>query len=224
MPKHFILHTILLILSVAGVYFWLTSPSLTPFTLQLVAILVLLYLGSHWYYSHNSKFKSRNSITLDITILTSMILLLVSETGALSSPFFFLCYFLLFAVAMLYEIEATLILTGILALFFMFLPNPTLTQIVSLVMVTPLAIFTSHNYEIKLKEQHHLKHEETDTLLFLSLNLKRTLISALDSLSLLIPQEKVKATRQNLQTLYEDLKNLYRSADELESVIDKETD
>lgn len=231
MPKRFLLHTILLVMATAGVFFWLSMPGLSVYTLQLVALLVLMYLGSHWLRSKKPKWFHRSTITLDITILTSMILLLVTETGALSSPFFFLCYFLLFGVAMLYEIEATLVLTGVLVLFFMFLPDSNFTQIISLIMITPLAIFTGHQYETTLEEkkaretlQKHLGTEETDTLIFLSLNLKRTLISALDSLSLVIPQEKVKSVQSNLKILYEDLKNLYRSADELQSTIDKETD
>ncbi len=226
MPTRFLLHTALLILSTAGVYFWLTLPKLAPFTLQLVAVLVLLYLGSHWLKHHSSFFilHTKNTVPLDLTILTSMILLLISETGALASPFFFLCYFLLFAVAMLYEIEATLVLTGVLILFFMFLPDPNWTQIISLIMITPLAIFTAHSYESVLAEERQLAREETDTLTFLSLNLKRTLVSALDTLSLTIPQTQAKNIRANLQTLYEDLKNLYRSADELEATIDQETD
>jgi hypothetical protein len=105
-----------------------------------------------------------------------MILLLVSETGSLASPFFFLCYFLLFAVAMLYEIEATLVLTGVLVLFFMFLPNPNWTQIISLIMITP-SPFTGHSYESS-SLRNALAREETDTLTFLSFNLKRTLVSA----------------------------------------------
>lgn len=224
MPKLFLLHTILLIMASGGVFFWLSQPSLAPYTLQLVAIMVLLYLGSHWLRTKKPKWFHHSTITLDITILTAMILLLVVETGTLTSPFFFLCYFLLFGVAMLYEIEATLVLTGVLVLFFMFLPSPSLTAIISLVMITPLAIFTGHAYESKLVEDRQLSREETDTLIFLSLNLKRTLVSALDNLSLVIPQAKVKDVRSGLQTLYEDLKNLYRSADELERSIDKETD
>jgi len=224
MPARFLLHTALLIFATLGVYFWLANPVLVPFTLQLVAILVLLYLGSHYLKARKPQWFHRSTITLDITILTSMILLLITETGALNSPFFFLCYFLLFAVAMLYEIEATLVLTGTLILFFMFLPNPAWTQILALLMITPLAIFTGHSYEKNLELDKHLNHEETDTLIFLSLNLKKTLISALDSLSLVIPQEKVKTVQTNLQRLYEDLKNLYRSADELQETIDKETD
>lgn len=224
MPKNFIVHTTLLIATTAGVYFWLTLPFLAPFTLQLVAVLILLYLGSHALKSRRPAWFHRSTVTLDLTILTSMILLLISETGGLASPFFFLSYFLLFAVAMLYEIEATLVLTGTLILFFMFLPDPTWAQIISLVMVTPLAIATGHSYEKNLELKQSLSREESDTLIFLSLNLKRTLVSALDSLSLVIPQEKVKSVRLGLQTLYEDLKNLYRSADELQQEIDHETD
>lgn len=237
MPTKFLLHTILLITSSTGVYLWLSSSMLTPFTLQLVAFLVLLYMGSHYLRTKKPKLFHRSSITLDITILTSMILLLVAETGSLTSPFFFLCYFLLFGVAMLYEIEATLVLTGTLIVFFLFLPGTKLSdlahlsQLLALVTITPLAIFTGHQYETTLEEKEarrrlvgHLGKEETDTLLFLSLNLKKTLLSALDSLSLVIPQEKAKSVRSNLQTLYQDLKNLYRSADELQQTIDRESD
>lgn len=236
MPTRFVLHTSLLLAATSGVYFWLNSP-LASYTLQLVAILVLLYMGSHWLRNKKPKWFRRSSITLDITILTSMILLLVTETGALTSPFFFLCYFLLFGVAMLYEIEATLVLTGVFILYFLVVPTTDLadlahlSELIALVMITPLAIFTGHQYETRLEVQRsrnllskHLGAEETDTLMFLSLNLKRTLVSALDSLSIIIPQEKVKSVQSNLKNLYEDLKTLYRSADELQSTIDKESD
>lgn len=156
---------------------------------------------------------------MDLTILTSMILLLVTETGALTSPFFFLLYFLLFAVSMLYEIEVTLVLTGVLVLFFLFSPGALsgdlshLPELLALVMITPLAIFTGHQYESTLEAMRlsaqlakHLGDEESDILLFLSLNLKKTLLAALDSLSVAIPQEKVKDVRGQLQTLYQDLK------------------
>lgn len=236
MPARFLLHTVLLLTAVFGVFTWLSSP-LEPYTLQLVAILSLLYIGTHSARRHYPKFFPRSAVTLDLTILTSMILLLVTETGSLTSPFFFLLYFLLFAVSMLYEIEATLVLTGVLIIYFLFLPTtnlgdlPHLSQLIAIIMITPLAIFTGHQYETTIEEKKaknmlikHLSTQETDTLIFLSLNLKKTLISALDTLSIVIPKEKVKEVRLNLQTLYQDLKNLYRSADELQQTIDEETD
>lgn len=237
MPTRFLLHTILLVLATAGVYFWLSLPALSMYTLQLVALLVLLYLATHWLKSHRPKWFHRKTVTIDITLLTAMILLLVTETGSLASPFFFLCYFLLFAVAMLYEIEATLVLTGTFITYFLFLPGTNLSdlghlsELLALIMITPLAILTGHQYEQTVEERSraqvlakHLGSEESDMLLFLSLNLKKTLLSALDTLSLTIPKEKVTEVRGNLQSLYQDLKNLYRSADELQQTIDKETD
>ena len=237
MSSRFLLHIIFLSRSVAGVYLWITPPTLARSTLQLVAVLVILYLGTHWLRARHPKWFHKSTITLDITILTSMILLLVVETGSLASPLFFLLYFLLFAVAMLYEIEATLVLTGVAILFFLFLPGTNLndlahlSELVALVMITPLAIFTGHQYEQTVEERkaaqtlaNHMSTEETDTLLFLSLNLKRTLLDALDSLSVTIPLTRVKDVRTNLQSVYSDLKNLYRSADELQQTIDRESD
>ena len=239
MPTLFLLHTVLLIMAASGVFFWLSTPALAASTLQLVAILVLLYFGTHWLRAHYPQLFHKSSVTVDITILTSMILLLVTETGALASPFFFLCYFLLFGVAMLYEIEATLILTGVFILFFLFLPDSSLSgvsgfthiaQIISLVMITPLAIFMGHQYESSLEEKQlremlvkRLGSEQTDTLLFLSLNLKKTLTKALDSLSTIIPATRVKEVRKDLETLYSDLKALYRTSNDLENALDQES-
>lgn len=236
MPARFIAHTIFLFAAVFGILAWLLSP-LEPYTLQLTGILALLYIGTHSLRRHFPKLFHRSSITLDLTILTSMILLLVTETGALTSPLFFLLYFLLFAVSMLYEIEATLVLTGALILYFIFLPGTNLSdlmhlsQLGALIMITPLALFTGHQYEVSLEEKearrrltHHLSHQETDTLLFLSLNLKNTLVTSLDTLSTIIPLTRVREVHDNLSTLYKDLRALYKTSLDLEKAIDKETD
>lgn len=235
MPKSFLIHTVLLFAAIAGVYVWVSTPGTAGYTLQLVAVLVLAYAGAHFFKSRRQP--ARSHVTLDLTLLTSMIVILVTETGALLSPFFFLLYFLLFVVAFVYEIEATLVLTGTLILYFLILPTTNLSdlthmsEIFALLMITPLAIFTGHEYEkvaetrkIAANLSKHLSAEENDMLLFLSLNLKKTLLSSLDSLSLIIPKTKLTDARMNLELLYQDLKNLYRSADELQQVIDRESD
>jgi hypothetical protein len=232
MPKNFAVHTTLLLFSVAGVFFWLNTPFLFPLTLQLVAVLVLAYAAVHWMGKKKRTRGTRSTIPFDLTLLTSMILLLVTETGALTSPFFFLLYFLLFAVALLYEIEATLILTGTLLLFFLLLPSTdfsnlsSLSELSALLMITPLAIFAGHQKEVIAEEtalaarlKGELSAEENDTLIFLSLNLKKTLLASLDSLSLVIPKTPVKEMRDHLTTLYQDLKGLYRSASDLEEIV-----
>lgn len=237
MPKYFYLHTTLLIAVTAGVYLFLTS-SLAPYSLQLVGLLILVFAMTHWHRNKShAPGRNRSTIPLDLSLLSAAVLLLVSETGALSSPFIFLLYFLLFAVAMLYEIEATLVLTASLVLYFVLYPTTDLSslahlgELFGLLIITPLALFTGHEYEkyLQLKLQNDtlansLAEAEQDTLIFLSTNLKSTLVTSLDRLSLLIPQARVKDLRDSLTFLYQDLKNLYRSADELERVIDKKTD
>lgn len=236
MSARFVFHTIYLVLASALTYFWTTHPDYSAYTLQLVAVLILLYFATH-FFTKKKKGMARNVITLDLVILTMVLLLIVTQTGGLASPLIFTIYFLLFAVALLFEIEATLVLTGILIVFLTLLPSTNfsdighLTELVAIIMITPLAIFTSHEYERALKERElrqirdaQIKHEETDTLLFISLNLKKTLTSALDKLSLVIPQTRGTNVRDNLTQLYQDLRELYRAADELQETVDQETD
>lgn len=237
MSTQFIAHTIYLVLATLLTYFWTSSPNLSTYTLQLIAALILTYFGLHIFTKNKRQTNDRTIITLDLIILTATILLIVTQTGGLSSAFFFTIYFLLFAVALLFEIEATLLLTGTLLVFFSLLPNTDLTlpvhitHLVSMLMITPLAIFTAHQYEQRLKEhesrvitESHLTQQETDSLIFISLNLKKTLISALDSLSIILPKTKLGNVRTDLTVLYQDLKSLYHSADELQQFIDQETD
>ena len=234
MPKN-IAHSFILLIATTSTYLWLITPSLTSHTLQLVAILILIYASGHWFRKSTSH--THNTIPLDLTLLTTIILLLIVETGALISPFIFLLYFLLFAVAMLFEIEATLTLTGILLIFFLIFPSTDLTDIahlselLAILMITPLALYVSHQHEeiIEAKRQSqiltgHLATEETDTLLFLSTNLRTTLLSALDRLSIIIPTTKAKKAKSDLSILYSDLRALYRSAQDLQQSIDLETD
>lgn len=237
MSARLLIHSIVLIASAVLAYIWTLSPNLSLYTLQLIAVLILIYFATHFIRKRRPKEGDRAVLTIDLIILTLIILLLITQTGALDSPFFFTIYFLLFATSLLFELESTLILTSVLLGFFALEPstnldNPLhLAHLLSLPAIMPLAIFTAHEYEKAYEERHlrlitqsHLAQQETDALLFLSLNLKRTLAHALDNLSVIIPQAKVKEVRENLDILYQDLKNLYRSADELQEVIDKETD
>jgi len=236
MPK-LLLHTALLAAATAGVYLWLASP-LASYSLQLVAVLILIFAATHWTRSKfRAKPRRRNTIPLDSSLLVAAVLLLVTETGALTSPFFFFVYFLLFAVAMLFEIEATLALTAILVIYFLLLPGTNLgdiahlSELLALVMVTPLALYTGHEYEQMVQSdrkrrlvEQQFADVETDTLTFLALNLKSTLGTSLDKLSSIIPATRVKSLRHDLDLLYQDLRNLYRSADELEKSLDQKTD
>ncbi len=235
MSARFLAHTAFLALATLLTYLWVSSPTLSALTLQLVAVLILLYFVAAWALRRHHTIK-RTTITIDLTILTITILLLVTSTGGLTSPLFFCVYFLLFAVALLFETEATLVLTGILIIYLLLLPSTDLTdmahlaELVAMLMITPLAIFTGHQHELTIEAEknaksltRHLGSEETDTLLFLSLNLKNTLARSLDTLSVILPTI-TSINKDSLTRLYQDLKLLYKSAGELEKTIDHETD
>ena len=236
MSTRFFLHIGFLATSSLLAYFWVISPLLSQYTLQLVAVLIILYLVVSFAHRHHQT-TQHTTITLELSLLTITILLLVSETGGLSSPLFFTLYFLMFAVALFFETEATLVLTATLVIFLALLPTTNLAnlthlaELAALIMITPLAIFTSHEHEklvlsrkTKLRLIKSISREETDILLFLSLNLKHTLTSALDKLSQLIPQAKTKDIRDSLMSLYKNLKLLNKTAEELSVIVDKETD
>ncbi len=218
---------ILSLLSTIGfVFLWVNQPVLSNHTLQLIAFLALTY----FFLQFRTKTTSRRAITINLLILIAITLLLVTETGGLTSPLNFLIYLLLFAVALIFDIQATLSLTLSLIIYFVFLPSTDLSQlgtiaeIIALFLITPLAIFTGHQYELALQEKQHLEHEETDTLLFLSLNLKKTLAKTLDTLSYIVPKIPTYSDRHQLKTVYQDLKALYQSSQTLETDIDLETD
>lgn len=234
MSKQFIFHTLFLLVAAALAYLWTSSPTLSALTLQLIAVLVLLYFATS-FALRKKKTTRRAVVTLDLTILTITILLLVASTDGLASPLFFTIYFLLFAVALLFETEATLVLTGVLIVFLTLLPSTNvsdlkqLAELLAVLMITPLALFTGHEHEeiVRAKKSEkkmssRLNEQEEDTLLFLSLNLKNTLTSAIDTLSQLIPKTQVSQNKTLLTSLYQDLKALYRTAGELEKSVDHE--
>ena len=95
----FLLHTIFLGLALFLTYLWTQSPSLSPFTLQLVGITILSYFGLKMLFSKATKLLN----ALDAVVLTSLTFLLVISTGSLASPLFFILYFLLFGLSLLFE-------------------------------------------------------------------------------------------------------------------------
>lgn len=94
--------------------------------------------------------------SLDMTILTLIIFTLIFSTGALSSPLFFLLYFLLFGLALLFEPGSSLFMVFISSFIFLMIPEKKdlfseLLQLASLFMIVPLALIFGKQY-IKLMQ------------------------------------------------------------------------
>lgn len=237
MPRNFFVHSLFLLSAIVLTWFWTSNPGLSLYNLQLIALFVIFYFLSH-FLSRSAPLTS----TIDAIIFTIVILLLVSSTGGLSSPLFFLIYFLLFAVSLLFEPLITLVLTA--AIFVFFWPNPlvfnSLIQLFSVLLILPLSVFLGRQYlkvleahqEIKILKKESQKLEkaitsqETDSLLWLSLNLKDGLLQIVHlTADLLTGLGQLTLTqKEKLEKIHQTAKDLLKSGQKLKEKIDRETD
>ena len=160
----------------------------------------------------------------------------------LTSPLFFLVYFLLFAVSLLFDPKITLTLTATLIIFFLNSISSLydLVQLFSVILILPLAIFVGRQYlkvleagqKIKILEKDQqeltsfLAKEETDSLLWLSINLKNGLLSIVRLSSDLLSGigQLTLIQKENLEKIHQTAKELLKGGQKLKEKIDKETD
>ena len=215
--------------------FWVNLSS--PYSLQLMAVLMIIFL-LNYKLTKNKLFNGN----INLAIFSTAVLILVSETGGLSSPLFFLIYFLLFGVAFLSSPSVVLACTLAIILFF----SPSLKsinaviQLTSLLLITPLAIVFGKQYLELLKQQgkivilkkekketeENLKKQETNALIWISLNLKSGLMEISDCLSQLLSDiSHVTPSQQKLlKRAHRKTKGLLKESSGVQEIIDKETD
>ncbi len=225
-----------LVLAVLVSWGW-THSTLATYNLQLAAILIITYFVLHLAA------RSRRLFDLGSTlILVSITFLLIFSTGGLTSPLFFLLDFLLFALVLLFEPAQTAILAAFVILLFLgeqFLTDTgspfttlTLTNLLSLALITPLALLFGRRYlevqqaagKIQLLEEVSRK-DQTDTLMWVATQARPDLIRVLDSLSQIIAANALPYSLQGrLKQTYQDLIALGRSANELELGVKKRSE
>jgi len=241
----FLLHSAFLIVAVVLVFFWTSFPELSVYTLQLIALFVLAYFINQFYFQRKKLLFSRTNLTIDAVIFTLVILLLVASTGGLSSPLFFLVYFLMFGLALLFEPLITFSLSLAMVLFFLLQPTKEapLTealQLLSLLLVTPLAMYFGRQYLQVLKSEEKIKilkeetqiiegeieKEETDILLWSSLELKRGLTEILHQTSELLADLSHLTLRQkeNISKIRQTASTLLKTGQKLKEEVDQTSD
>lgn len=235
-----VIRTAILSLSIFLVYFWTSIPALNNLNLQLTGALVLLYFAFKLFFRHTT----HRSFFPDTLILISICLLLIFSTGGLTSPLFFVLDFLLFAVALLLSpfhagVASAQLVTILVYQNIQSLTSTGIIDLLSLVLITPLAIVFSRVYLKNLVAEgkisvlrEAIKDEETDSLLWITTTAKPSLASALNSLSdiivfintkgqnLLLP----KGLQEKLKTIQQDLISLYSSTGTLEKSITDSSD
>ncbi|MBI1982387.1 MAG: hypothetical protein HYS68_02285 [Candidatus Levybacteria bacterium] len=99
----FLRQSLLLLLSFVFVFVWQKTP-LSDYTIQALGFLIFLFL---LLSARRKEFNLANVISkrdfLSIFTLNTLILLFIFSTGGLSSPLFFLLYFLGFGIAFVFE-------------------------------------------------------------------------------------------------------------------------
>ncbi len=239
MSRAFWPHLIYLFLAALGTFFWTHHPEFSYYNLQFTAILII------FYFSKNFLFKNALGSTakaIDALVLTMIICGLVFSSGGPSSPYFFLIYFLLFGLSFTFEpaISLGFSLVMILIFLFYFESQDSLISLFSLVLISPLSYFLGEAYLKNLQEQKRIKvyqsqwlknekileNQETDVLIWLSLNFRSALTEILQKASLLLSELPKLSTAQktHLKRIRRKAKELLETGELLERKVDSQTD
>ena len=206
MPKD-VKDSLIIIIICLLTFLW-SKTSLGGFSLQFSALLFLLFVLIKRFLKKSVAF-----IPLETIFFTILVLLLVFNTGGLSSPLFFLFYFLLFALSLLLEpqIALTLALT-LIVIFLIDLKEieslESLIPLFSLPFITPLAVFFGREHQKLEKTEKELDHDEKAALLWLSTTFKERLEN-ISELLLNISSDNLNARQQkDLKAINHHVKRL----------------
>jgi len=226
-------------------WLWANNEVLQNYNLQLCLIIFVIFFFAKTFFPK----KEPTNFLPEILAFTIILLLLLSSTGELQSPLFSLSYFLIFAAAFLLDAYLTLALSaGLFLFFFRFFDSPrNIIQIFSLVLTTPIALYFGKLYLEQLESQEKIKilkkqskhliakneqlsenlaNEETNALLWLSLNFKNSLLKILHLTADLLTDlgHLTPTQKERLQSIHETAKEILKSGEKLKEKIDKETD
>ncbi len=234
-------HTIYLTLSIILTWLWTSSPSLSLYNLQLTGALTLVYFAFKFF----SRSTDQKAINFPSTIILNTIcLLLIYSTGGVISPLFFLLDLLFFALALLFEPIQAAVASFIIVIIFLIqnfssLDTNKIVNLISLVLMTPIAVIFSRNYleilvskgQIKILKEA-LKESETESLLWINKKAKPSLATVLNATTDLVMYFNSKGKMlslppgipDKLKSIQEDLITLYTSTTTLEKSIENEAD
>lgn len=240
MIAQFVRTSLLLAISIMAIWLWSITPALNIYNLQLTGVFMLLYFVTKKF----SLSPSRKSFDFTSTvILNSICLLLIFSTGGATSSLFFLLDFLLITIALLIEPGQAVVASVLLASLFLWqewgvLDTARIINIISLLLMTPVAIIFSNNYLENLKSQGRIQvledviqEEETESLLWIS-KAKPSIATVLNSTTDLVMYFNSKSRElllpaqitEKLRSIQSDLITLYTSTGTLQKAIEEESD
>jgi len=160
-----LLQSLFLLFSFALVFIWQASP-LSSYTLPIIGFLVVVFIISSLATSKGRKQISLGG-PLGMFILNTIILLFVFSTGGLSSGFFFLLYFVVFALVFVFEPYTIIAFT--IGIILVFIPDAirddvfgNFIRLGSIVLISPLAFLFGREYKKSGEQQDALESIEKD--------------------------------------------------------------
>ena len=204
---------ITLTLAVVFSYLWISVPSLNAYALQATALLILAYTCFKlWQKKQYRAFFP--SVTGELFVFVSALLLLIGHTGGITSGFLPSLYFLMFIAVFGLKILPLALLSLLIPTFLWAITphTPSLHEISTLLsfpLLIPLMLFAKLQYnEVKSDERElkTLSQQEHGLLLFLTTYLRPKLLQ-IQQLSLYVEENKENLNRQ-LNLLLEEVQNI----------------
>lgn len=161
---HPVKHTLLLALSIIAVYAWLQVPTLQTYSLQVFAILILLFLGLKRLKNAKAWHILPERTSVEMVILTFAFLLLIGSTGNMDSIFYPLTYIHLFFLVMT-TAAGTAIFVTIMVMLFHFGMAPIIevrdiAQLINLPIMLLFFLFAKQQYDEVLLEKQLLAEQD----------------------------------------------------------------
>lgn len=160
------LHTFLLALAIGLAYLWLMTPALEKYSLQAMALVVLIYAAVK--IATRAKFWQilPTRMSIETALATFAFLLLIGSTGNLASWFFPLSYIHLFFIIFSSQIGTSIIIS-MLILLFHFALNPALNQhelvsLATLPIVMLFFLFARKQHQEVITDQYIITQSEQE--------------------------------------------------------------
>jgi hypothetical protein len=189
--------------------------SYSNFIPQIIALISIIFIFISLFKKHFS-----------LHLISFIISLTIFYTNGLTSPFFFLVYFLLFTVAFQNPPTTTLSLSlTLILLLSQSLDSPeSLIPLFSLLLITPLSWFIGKQYLDKTKVDTDISIDETNVLMWLSLKFKTGISQIIDNCSELLSTPLQPTQKEKLKYIKDSAKSLLNSSEKLKDEVDSQSD
>lgn len=208
-----LLHSLILFLSFGLAFLWSISP-LESYTVEALGGLVLAYFAISFFRKKRNPKAERFSSGSDIFILNTAIILLITITGNLYSPLFFLLYFLGFGITFIFEPATVFVFT--IGVVLIFLPEAmkngsieSYIRIGSVALISPLAYFFGREYKDRDEEEAEIESMQ-DRSKEAAETISKDVEKVLEDEKSQLPEkdvEKLNEILEETETLREESKN-----------------